>query len=162
MVGDVTSRESVLSIVKIIEEQVGYINLLVNNAGFLGSKITPPTPETDIRSLQKMLWNIPPTDFQDTFNVNVTAVFYFTVAFLDLLSKGNGHGIPGVSSQIITISSIAGFRRDGQQTSVSYSISKAATTHLGKMMANMFKDYRIRSNVIAPGLYPSGSSIFVR
>ncbi|GJJ08195.1 hypothetical protein Clacol_002403 [Clathrus columnatus] len=155
IVGDVSSRESLLSITKTIEEQVGYINLLVNNAGIFGPTIPPITPETDIKTLQKRLWDVPTTDFQQTFNVNVTAVFYCTVAFIDLLSKGNKHSIPSVTSQVITISSIAGLRRDGQQTGIAYSTSKAASIHLGKIMANMFKNYQIRSNIIAPGIFPS-------
>lgn len=156
LVGDVSSRDSLLSVVKTIQEQVGYINLLVNNAGIFGPILTPPTSNTGIKDLQKMLWDIPVTEFQQTFNTNVTAVFYCTVAFLELLSKGNDHGIPGVSSQVITVSSIAGYRRDAKQAGIAYSASKAASIHLGKMMANMLMNYQIRSNVIAPGIYPSG------
>lgn len=110
----------------------------------------------DIKDLQKILWDSTPEAFQGTFNVNVTAVYYTTVAFLDLLDKGNKKGnTPGVTSQVVTMSSLAGFRRDAAQMAIAYSISKAAATHLGKILANVLKDWDIRSNIIAPGLYPS-------
>lgn len=61
----------------------------------------------------------------------------------------------GLTSQVITISSGGGFRKDESVFSVSYTLSKAATTHLGKMLAHFLKDWQIRSNVIAPGIFPS-------
>ncbi|KAF8515282.1 NAD-P-binding protein [Gautieria morchelliformis] len=154
--GDVTSRESLLSIVSTISSQTGYINLLINNSGIFGPTVKLPRTTADIKDLQKILWEATPAAFQETFNVNVTAVYYTTVAFLDLLDKGNKHGgIPGVTSQVVTVSSIAGFRRDENPSGIAYGISKAAATHLGKVLANLLKDWRIRSNVIAPGIYPS-------
>lgn len=36
-----------------------------------------------------------------------------------------------------------------------YAASKAASTHLSKMLATVLADLKIRSNVLAPGLYPS-------
>ncbi|KAF8587683.1 NAD-binding protein [Ramaria rubella] len=155
--GDVTSRNSLLSLVSTIEAQSGYINILVNNSGIFGPDIKyPSTPSTDIKELQKSLWESTPEEFQKTFEVNVTGVYYTTVAFLDLLDKGNKHGsLPGVTSQVITTTSIAGFRRDGKVLGIAYSTSKAAVTHLGKILANLLKDWQIRSNLIAPGIYPS-------
>lgn len=142
---------------KIIEEQVGYITVLVNNAGIAGPAIKPLTPEANsIKDFQNELLNLSLPDFQRTFDVNVTAVFYGTAVFLELLSKGNNHGIPGVSSQVITIASISGYVRDSREYCPAYTLSKAAAIHLGKLMANMFVKYNIRSNVIAPGIYPSG------
>jgi NAD(P)-dependent dehydrogenase (short-subunit alcohol dehydrogenase family) len=37
----------------------------------------------------------------------------------------------------------------------SYASSKAASTHLSRMLATMFKDVKVRVNVIAPGVFPS-------
>jgi len=155
--GDVTSRESLLSIVSTIEARTGYINLLINNSGIYGPEVhVPSSSSKDIKELQKTLWVATPGEFQDTFNINVTAVYFATVAFLELLDKGNKKGgIPGVSSQVITTSSIAGYRRDGALTGIAYATSKAATTHLGKIFANLLSEYRIRSNIIAPGIYPT-------
>lgn len=37
----------------------------------------------------------------------------------------------------------------------SYASSKAASTHLSRMLATTFKDVKVRVNVIAPGVFPS-------
>jgi len=36
-----------------------------------------------------------------------------------------------------------------------YATSKAALTHLSRMLATLCKDVKVRVNVIAPGLFPS-------
>lgn len=158
--GDVTSKESLLTVVDIVKKQTGYIDLLVNNSGVLYNKAEPPSPNDDIKTFQDKLWNAGTSDeFNRTFEVNVAAVYYATVAFLELLDAGNkrpGRGNDAPTSQVVTISSIAGFRRDDSTYSISYSASKAASTHVGKLLANTLRRWQIRSNVIAPGIYPSG------
>ncbi|KAF8515281.1 hypothetical protein JB92DRAFT_2915209 [Gautieria morchelliformis] len=154
--GDVTSRESLLSMVSTIESQTGYINLLVNNSGVFGPGVSYPTSTDNIVDLQKRLWESPPELFQQTFEVNDTAIYFTTVAFLDLLAKGNKHGgIPGVSSQVIIIASVAGFRREDRPPGIAYTVGKAAAIHLGKVLSNVLVDYNIRTNIICPGIYPS-------
>ena len=105
-----------------------------------------------------------------TFATNVTAVYYTTVAFLDLLHQGNVRKQPNETpslgptpqppfhaSQVISISSSGAFRVDSKILSMSYTLSKAACTHLGKTMANLLSPWGIRSNVLAPGVWPSGT-----
>ena len=152
---------------KKVEEDIGYIDVLINNSGISKNNMKNVNSEPDIRSFQERLWNAgTPEEFTMTFDVNVTAVYYTTVAFLGLLDSGNKrHASPDEPrSQVITISSVAGFRRDGEINSASYNASKAAATHLGKTFASLFVPYKIRSNVIAPGIYPSGKvfSVFLR
>ncbi|KAI0060383.1 NAD-P-binding protein [Artomyces pyxidatus] len=157
--GDVTSRESLLGVVEVIRERHGYINLLVNNAG-VAHGIMQKYEHQDIRSLQNELWNAAsPRDFGMSFEANVTGVYYSTVAFLELLHNGNVRRaiaeLHPVTSQVITVSSVAAFRRDDRPYSIPYTLSKVASTHMGKMFANILKDWKIRSNIIAPGIYPS-------
>lgn len=164
---DVTSREDLLSVVQTIKEQQGYVNAVFANSGVMYNRAEPAEPEDDIKAFQRKLWNAgTPEEFTKTFEVNATAVYYTAVAFLELLHEGNkratGAGEP--TSQVIITSSIAGFRRDNGIFSISYGSSKAAATHMGKTLANTFKDRKIRVNVIAPGIYPSGTcthSIFL-
>lgn len=160
--GDVTSRESLLDMAATLEAKHGYINLLVNNSGISYHDLKPPVirpgaTKEDITDLQARLWAAgTPEDWAKTFELNCTAVYCCTVAFLGLLDAGNRQGgIEGVTSQVISVSSVSGLRRDPSAFSVSYSMSKAAVNHLGKMMANILRDQKIRSNIIAPGLYPS-------
>lgn len=154
-----SSKDSLLSVVSSIEKETGYINLLVNNSGIYGPVLKIPKEEKkDIKTLQKAMWEADHDLFLQTYSVNVAGVYYTTVAFLDLLDKGNKHGgIPGVTSQVISISSIAGLMRHEAMTGMAYATSKSAVIHLGKILSNFLKDYQIRSNVIAPGLYPSGT-----
>ncbi|KAH9831396.1 NAD-P-binding protein [Rhodofomes roseus] len=162
--GDISSKESLKSVAEAIKQKHGYINLLVNNAGvLLAQQPKLPTPAdtgNDITKLQEALWNTEtPETFRTTFDVNVAGVWFTTVAFLELLHEGNKRALApdgsGVSSQVITISSLASLRRDSGIFSLSYTVSKAAVQHLGKMMAHYLKDWKIRSNIINPGLYPS-------
>ncbi|KAI0076750.1 NAD-P-binding protein [Panus rudis PR-1116 ss-1] len=156
---DITSRESLIGLVESIKARHGFINLLVNNAG-VAFNILPklPTPDqADIRTYQRILWNNgTPEDFAKTFEVNTSAIWYTTIAFLELLDAGNRRGnMRGVTSQVISVTSGGAYRKDDKVFSMSYTLSKAAATHLGKMLAHFLKDWNIRSNVIAPGIFPS-------
>ncbi|KAF8558272.1 NAD(P)-binding protein [Imleria badia] len=101
--GDITSRDSLLSMAQTVKSQHGYIDLLVNNAGIARNLLPPnlpsPLDDTDIsreettpsiKSFQDILWNTGgPAGFAETFETNVTAVYFTTVAFLELLHFGN-------------------------------------------------------------------------
>ncbi|KAJ3855809.1 hypothetical protein EV368DRAFT_33859 [Lentinula lateritia] len=155
--GDITDRESLLAVVQIVKARHGYIDLLVNNAGIA----------RNLYAFQSALWDSgTPDDFAETFATNVTAPYYTTVAFLELLHQGNLRQQetafssfmsfpPFHSSQVITVSSSGSFRVDPKIVSMSYTLSKTATTHLGKCLANLLAPWSIRSNVLAPGVWPS-------
>ncbi|KAJ3894854.1 hypothetical protein GG344DRAFT_40127 [Lentinula edodes] len=155
--GDITNRESLLAVVQIVKARHGYIDLLVNNAGIA----------RNLYAFQSALWDSgTPDDFAETFATNVTAPYYTTVAFLELLHQGNLRQQetafssfmtfpPFHSSQVITVSSSGSFRVDPKIVSMSYTLSKTATTHLGKCLANLLAPWSIRSNVLAPGVWPS-------
>lgn len=160
---DVTSQSCVQQLVDTIKARHGYINLLVNNAG-VANNILPKLPTAqagDITALQAALLQAGTREeFTQTFDFNVTAQYYCTILFLELLDAGNKKGnMPGVTSQVITVSSGAAFRIDDKTFSVSYTLSKVAGVHLGKMLAQFLKDWQIRSNVFAPGFFFSGKSV---
>lgn len=120
----------------------------------------------------------PTNEFNSTLITNATSVVAVSASFLPLLSAANarrgwpitklepgdvrrrdvakGASAAGVdaadhrSSQIITTASIAGFNR-GITAGVAYSASKAAATHLGKILATLLVPWGVRSNVVAPG-----------
>ena len=158
--GDITSREDLLVLAETVKRRSGYINLLVNNAGVVVDTFKPWTPGDSIKSFQEKLWTSgTPEGFARTFETNVTAAYFTTVAFLELLHLGNNESRSGMpSSQVITVSSVAALRRDDKQFSLSYALSKSASLHLGKSLANILNECKIRSNVIAPGIYPSRTS----
>ncbi|KAJ7600253.1 hypothetical protein C8J56DRAFT_999647 [Mycena floridula] len=185
LVGDITKRESLTSLVDIVKVRHGYIDLLVNNAGIVRNlyfhplpkpphpcPIEPPSPPhspscdvptNSIKAFQSALWDAgSPDDFADVFATNVTSVYYTTVAFLDLLHQGNirkqktpSGAPPYHTSQVLSISSSGAFRADPLILSMSYTLSKVASTHLGKVLANLLAPWGIRSNLLAPGVWPS-------
>ncbi|KAF7365555.1 2OG-Fe oxygenase [Mycena venus] len=164
--GDVTDRDSLLSLVDVVKDRHGYIDLLVNNAvaGIARNLYDHPLPSPgdcspisdppdspdsapsvpSIKSFQAALWGDSGSaeDFADTFATNVTSVYYTTVAFMDLLHQGNirkqeksSNSMgrwrpPHHSSQVISVSSSGGFRLDSKVLSPSYTLAKAACTHL--------------------------------
>lgn len=183
---DVTNRSDLLALVDTIKARHGYINLLINNAGIARNLYSHPLPSLDhsdslstgpfipsIKAFQSVLWNTGSIeDFAETFATNVTAVYYTTVAFLDLLHQGNVRQQleclatlasnpamprpPHWASQVISVSSSGSFRLDAKILSPSYTLSKNACTHLGKLLGNLLAPWGIRSNVLAPGVWPTG------
>ncbi|KAG2153073.1 NAD(P)-binding protein [Suillus bovinus] len=97
--GDITCRQSLTQLVETVRTRHGYIDLLVNNAGIVRNLLPPklPSPLDDpadalpsIKAFQSVLWNTgSPEGFAETFDTNVTAVYFTTVAFLELLHLGN-------------------------------------------------------------------------
>jgi len=154
--GDVTSKESIESIAAHIREETGYVNLLICNSGVTGPSAGVNMPkETSAKEFQKMVLDTPMEDFTRAFAVNVSGVFYNAVAFLDLLEEGNKKGnMDGVKSQVLVTGSIAAYNR-AVGAGIAYNTSKAAVTHLVKMLAGLFVEYGVRVNAIAPGLFPS-------
>lgn len=153
--GDITSQESLSAIANQIEEDMGYINLLVANAGIMGPRIRPPLdPATcSLDDFVEHASKTPMSEFTHTYEVNVTGVYYSALAFLKLLDKGNNprnRFRDGVSSQIVAISSIAAHSRL-RGASFAYNSSKAGLTHLMKHLSTWCGRWNIRCNTIAPG-----------
>ncbi|KAK5152906.1 hypothetical protein LTS14_008014 [Recurvomyces mirabilis] len=92
--------------------------------------------------------------WQDTFQTNVFGQFFMSMAFLPLLAKGR-EITPGYTSQIVNVSSISGQMKGSSNGQFAYASSKAAFTHMSRMLATTFKDTKVRVNVIAPGIFPS-------
>ena len=164
IVGDVTDKASLTKIADQVRQEQGYINLLFANAGIVGPKhgamlkesLKDGSSKPTVAEFQKIMFEPPIDDFTFASHVNCSAVFYTAIAFLDLLDAGNKQHNVAQDSQIIVTSSIAGFMRH-LSAGFAYNSSKAATTHLVKMLSTYFAQagFRIRANVIAPGIYPS-------
>ncbi|KAK9851058.1 uncharacterized protein MYU51_011257 [Penicillium brevicompactum] len=106
---DITNQQQLKSTVASIENDVGYINLLVANSGIAGPSGNVPA-DASISQVQEALYKIPMEEFTNTMHVNSTGVFYTIVAFLSLLDAGNKDGTyQNGRSQVITTSSIGGF-----------------------------------------------------
>jgi NAD(P)-dependent dehydrogenase (short-subunit alcohol dehydrogenase family) len=151
--GDITDKKSIQFIAEQIRKETGYINLLICNSGVSGPQAGVNMPkDTPATELQKMVLDTPMEEFNNVFAVNVTGVLYNAVAFLDLLEEGNKQGncLTGVKSQVLVTGSIAAYNRN-VGAGLAYNTSKAAVTHLVKMLAGLFVEYSVRVNAIAPG-----------
>ncbi|HEY5285870.1 MAG TPA: glucose 1-dehydrogenase [Solirubrobacteraceae bacterium] len=124
---DVTDVASVRAAVARIEEQLGPVDVLVNNAG------------TDLFSYfvnsDEGLW-----DF--VLGVNLRGVLAVTHAVLPGMQERR-------SGAIVNVASEAG--RVGSQGSAVYSAAKAGVIGFTKAIARESARYRVRSNAVAPG-----------
>ncbi|KAK2691337.1 hypothetical protein QWA68_008779 [Fusarium oxysporum] len=162
--GDVSERDEAIRLAEEVgNKEPNGIHLLVNNAGIaeddntkfclvLASAGEPDT--SDAKALSEHFLKTEPQQWADTLKTNVTGPYYMSMAFLPLLAKGR-ETTPGYSSQIVNVSSISGAMKGSSMGQPAYATSKAALTHLSRMIATLTKDTKVRVNVIAPGLFPS-------
>ena len=131
---DVTDKSQCADIVDATNNEMGSLDIVVNNAGVIGG--------ADFK-LGMPLSDINEDDWDDTYNVNVKGVFLLCQASLEKM-KGKGWG------RIINISSRAG--RDGRETIPHYSASKAAVIIFTQALAREVARAGITVNAVCPGL----------
>jgi 3-oxoacyl-[acyl-carrier protein] reductase len=125
---DVSDRAQVERMVAETEEKLGPIDLLVANAGM--------APDED------KAWEMEPTDWWRTFEVNVLGVYLCCRAVIPgMLERGGG--------RIVNVASGAAYLPGTSSTS--YSASKAAVHRFSETLANQLEG-RIPVFSISPGL----------
>lgn len=149
---DVTKKDDLENLYQELSKREKYINLLIAAAGISGEKAEPDTDNAS--ELKEKLWkNETFEGWNETYNTDVTSVYFSVVALLPLLQAGTetqGH----LSASVIVISSMSGIMRHAQGH-FSYNAAKGATVHLTKLMSAEFQKASIRVNSIAPGYFPS-------
>ncbi|KAJ0382808.1 hypothetical protein COL922a_011777 [Colletotrichum nupharicola] len=151
--GDVTSKSDLEKAVSQIKSAHGYVNVVIANSGIGGPALKGMPANPSISQWREFVWNWDPEEFTKTFAVNATGVFFTVAAFLELLDEGNKRSNFKQRSQVIATSSIGAFNR--QPMGFAYGASKSAVVHMMKQLSTVLVPYDIRSNVIAPGFYPS-------
>lgn len=157
IVCDVTSKDALKAAADRVRGELGYCDVVFANSGVItadNSSIIGNINNLSLKEIQESLWKYDMEEFTQSFHVNVTAVFYTVLAFLDLLDEGNKRAIIPQKSQVITTTSVASFARL-PKAGFAHGSSKAALAQLGKQLATMLAPHKIRVNSIAPGLYPS-------
>lgn len=125
---DLSRKQDIARIIKATVEHFGALHILVNNAGVL----IPGTAESHTER-----------DWDQTFDVNVKALWLLSRAALPHLRRAGG-------GSIINLSSVVGLV--GARNRVAYSASKGAVVLLTKAMAMDHGAENIRVNCICPGI----------
>ena len=126
---DVSSAPSVQGAIDRVREELGAIDIVVNNAGITGKTAR--------------LWELEEEDMDRVYAVNLKGVFLICRAVIpEMLARRYG--------RIVNVASIAG--KEGNPTLVPYSSSKAGVIALTKALAKEVADQGdITVNSIAPG-----------
>ncbi|KAG2151352.1 hypothetical protein DEU56DRAFT_777432 [Suillus clintonianus] len=160
---DVTKKDSIKAGVTRISQAEGKLHILVNNAGQCGPvsdefNQPSPTAQKEAGPISEYLFNNESfEEWNSLFAINTSSIYFVTIAFLDLLDKGSkDHDKEGFSSSVINITSISGLIKVAQRH-FCYNSSKAAGSHLTRMLSTEFalKGINVRVNAIAPGVYES-------
>ncbi|KAH7882023.1 hypothetical protein F5I97DRAFT_1911223 [Phlebopus sp. FC_14] len=158
---DVTNKADIQQAVQKLESEEGKLHILVNNAG-QGGPLTPKlnqpsttAAKTAEELVQYLFVEESFEEWASLFAINTFSSHFVSVAFLALLDKGS-QDKPGYTSSVINITSISGLMKLAQRH-FCYNASKAAASHLNKMLATelALRGIRVRVNAIAPGVYES-------
>ncbi|KAA1422952.1 SDR family oxidoreductase [Mumia zhuanghuii] len=125
--GDITDRETAAGLPQRVVDELGSLDVLVNNAGYQmarGEGIESITPER----LDRVL------------TTNLSALFWITQAAVPFLKEG---------SSIVNCTSIQAY--DPSPTLLDYAATKAAINNVTANLAAMLGPKGIRVNAVAPG-----------
>lgn len=127
MLLNVTDAESVKTVVKAIETEVGAISILVNNAGI--------TRDNLLMMMKDEQWD-------DIMQTNLTSVFRLSKAVVRPMMKAR-------KGRIINIASVVGLTGNPGQTN--YAAAKAGIMGFSKSLAREIGSRNITVNTVAPG-----------
>lgn len=131
IVCDLVNEESIDLMCQYIEEKVGKIDILINNAAILIDK-------------DKNLLNIKYDDFRKVFDTNFFGVHYLSSKILSkMIDKNYG--------RVVMVSSGAGQSSQLIDDMPSYRLSKYSLNGLTMMLANVVIDYNIMVCACDPG-----------
>ncbi|WP_261163880.1 SDR family NAD(P)-dependent oxidoreductase [Microbacterium sp. Marseille-Q6965] len=133
---DVTDDASVDAAAATLRDQVGHLDILINNAGILGEVAAPEDMTAD--------------QLRVVYETNVFGLVRVTHAFLPLLRNGNNPSVINVTSGMGSFTLTQDPARvESQYTLAAYGSSKSAVTMLTTQYAKTIPD--IRFNAVDPG-----------
>ncbi len=125
---DVANEKSVESMVARVNDELGPIDMLVNNAGVF-EYVTPETTTLD--------------HWRRTLDVNLTGLYIVTWAVKDQMAERR-------FGRIVNMSSISALR--SRPYGIAYAASKAGVIAFTKSASEALIPFNIRMNAVAPGL----------
>lgn len=137
---DVTQPNTILSAKKIIEEEQGHLDILINNAGISGI-VTQSALETSAEN------------YSEVFDVNVYGVVRVTQSFIELLKKSTEPRIVNVSTSVgsLTLQSDPHWPAYDYGKYVIYASSKAAMNMYTVHLAYELRATAFKINAVCPG-----------
>jgi 2-dehydro-3-deoxy-L-rhamnonate dehydrogenase (NAD+) len=130
LIGDVTREDHIGAAIHAVEQRLGPLSIVVNNAGITG--------RTD------QSWNLTVHEVREVFEINVIGPFHVCKAVAPrMIERGYG--------RIVNVASIAG--KEGNPTLMPYSASKAALIAMTKSLAKeLVGKGDITVNAISPAV----------
>jgi 3-oxoacyl-[acyl-carrier protein] reductase len=125
--GDVSDSASCQSVVDAVVEQLGSLDVLVNNAGI---------------TRDGLMVRMSDADWGAVIATNLSGVFYMTRAAAKVMMKAR-------TGSIVNIASVVGMMGNAGQAN--YSAAKAGVIGLTKTTAREFASRSVRCNAVAPG-----------
>ena len=126
---DVADLDQVAAMVKRVEEELGAVEILVNNAGIINDQL---------------LMRMSDDAWRQVIDINLNGTFYCTRAVLRNMVRARW-------GRVINIGSVVGLRGNPAQTN--YSASKAAIIGFTKALAKEVANRNITANVVTPGYF---------
>ena len=135
---DVSSSESRSYLVEKIKENIGRLDVLVNNAG-----VAPPKREDILKAKEK--------NFEYVIKINLQGPYFLTQKIANyMIELQEKNEILAYSPSIITISSISSFTSSTNRGE--YCVSKAGLSMMTKLFADRLAEYNIPVYEIQPGI----------
>ena len=126
---DVADLDQVKAMVKLVEKELGVVEILVNNAGIINDQL--------LMRMSDEAWH-------QVIDTNLNGTFYCTRAVLRNMVRARW-------GRIINIGSVVGLRGNSAQTN--YSASKAAIIGFTKALSKEVANRNITANVVTPGYF---------
>lgn len=139
---DVTRLDDAKAMVKVVVEQHGRIDVLINNAGVIYSE-----PMVNIMNPSGMMHDF--DRFRKSISANLDSVFIMTSAVVEQMVMRRTKGV------IINISSISSCGNEGQ---TAYSAAKAGVNAMTVTWSKELGRLGIRCNAVAPGFIDTDST----
>ncbi len=130
---DVADEQQVVQLFETVNQQLGRVDMLVNNAGII--------------ELQSRLQDMTLQRFQHVMNVNVSGTFLCAREAIKWMSTANG----GAGGAIVNVSSMAA-KLGAPNEYVDYAASKGAVDTMTVGLASEVADQGIRVNAVRPGI----------
>lgn len=135
---DVTNMHSIQSAKLELENKIGKLDVLINNAGVSGPQV-------------QNISTIDMDNLRQVFETNFFGVVQTTQQFIPLLKKSENPKIINISSSLGSLTLHQNRQNPNQSIYDAYSCSKTALNAFTVLLANELKDTNFSINAVAPG-----------